>query len=83
MTRDNAIYLIKETIGEFHTGKMELVHEHINSYDKDTGSAAIELHEQYYTLKAAVEDMDNMTAHMGSMKNFELSQLLSLCRDIA
>jgi hypothetical protein len=87
MSRENALRLIRATIFEFHKDVMIPLNGNIRLYDWEHNADAIRLHEQFYDFSEAVQDIysvaSNVMEELGELDNFQLSQLLSLCRDIS
>jgi hypothetical protein len=86
MTREDALCLIRMTMFEFQRDVMIPLNSN-NLYDKTTHSEAVRLNEEFSGFLDAIEDlyeeMSESSAEIERMDYFQISQLLSLCRDIS
>lgn len=83
MTRENAVWLIRQTMLEFQSNVMEPLRSNIGLYAERRNVLPIKLNESFDMYSAAIQNMQGIIDEIFNIDNFQLSQILSLCRDIS
>jgi len=85
MTKENAMSLITETIQEFYTLVMSPLKKNIYQYENEKQKYAnvLRLYEEFFGYENAVKNIEEVSAYLPELGDFQMSQLLSLCRDIS
>jgi len=82
MKKEEVQPLIIETIQEFYTLVMEPLRRNIHQYDRQRYIKALALYEEFSGYSDVIRNMEELSASFMELGNFQISQLLSLCRDI-
>jgi hypothetical protein len=83
ISRKYALRCIIETLDQFQVRVMQPLDKNHHLYDRATHGKALRLHEQFTEFSTAVDNLMEDTDLIYYMDAAELSQLLSLCRDIS
>jgi len=83
MTKEEAVSLVFQTTEEFNEMIMEPINKNIRQYDNERNRNALRLYEQFNSFSAVAKNLEDISDDIYQLENFEISQLLSLCRDIS